>query len=53
MERNGRHAAIGVTELLVRTSLSNFDETKSLEQRDHLPRLEDWKFRHDQATRTV
>jgi hypothetical protein len=53
MEGNGRHTAVRVAELLVRAPLPDFGEAMSLEQRDDLPRLQDWRFRHGQATRTV
>ena len=46
MEWNGRHTAVRVAELLVRTSLADFGEPQPLEQRDDFPRLEDWRFRH-------
>ena len=53
MEGNGGDAAVRMTELLVRTPLADFGEAQSLEQRDAFTRLEDRRFRHSQATRTV
>jgi hypothetical protein len=53
MEGNGRDATVRMAELLVRTALADFREAGPLEQRDHFTRLENRRFRHRQATRTV
>lgn len=46
MNRNGRGAAIGVTELLVRTTLPDFGETEARKDGDDLTRLEDRNTGH-------
>ena len=46
MKRNSGDATVGVTELLVRSTLPNFDEAEALEDRDHLPRLQSREARH-------
>ena len=53
MEGDGGDAPVGMAELLVRTPLADFCEAQSLEQRDDFTRLENRRFRHTQATRTV
>ena len=50
MERDGRDAAVRVTELLVRASLPNLDEAKSLEPSHDFPRLENWERAHERRS---
>ncbi len=46
MEGDSGHATIRVAELFVRTALPNLGEAKSLEERDHLPGLQDRRLGH-------
>jgi hypothetical protein len=46
MEWNGGDPSVGVAELLVRPSLADLDEAESLQNRYHLPRLEDRDVAH-------
>jgi len=41
VERHGRRATIGMSELLVRPTLSHLNKTQGLQQRDHFAGLED------------
>lgn len=53
MKWDGRDAPVGMPELLVRTALADLGEAGPIEQRDDFTRLENRRFRHSQATRTV
>ena len=53
VERHGSAATIGMTELLVGTALSGFDEAERLQEGNDLAWLENRDARHTQATFTV
>ena len=50
MKRDRRAASIGMPELLVRTSLTDFDEAAPLKEGDNLSRLENRDGGHLYAT---
>jgi len=50
VKRDRRASSVSMSELLVRSALTDFAETARLEQRDHLARPQDGDGTHDYAT---
>lgn len=46
MKRNGRAAAVGMPELLMRTALPDLDKPELPEKRDDFARFQNWRLAH-------